>query len=128
MFSHITIGVTDVARATDFYAPILEVLGLTLKFSDDRWSGWKHPQEDRPLFVITRPFDDQRPAPGNGNMVAFLAESRSLVQRCYHMAIACGGTDAGQPGLRPQYHAHFYGAYFRDLDGNKICICCHAPE
>jgi predicted CXXCH cytochrome family protein len=30
--------------------------------------------------------------------------------------------------LRPQYHAAYYGAYFRDSDGNKLCVCCHDAE
>jgi lactoylglutathione lyase len=34
----------------------------------------------------------------------------------------------GAPGLRPEYHAHYYGAYFRDPDGNKLCVACHQPE
>jgi hypothetical protein len=39
-----------------------------------------------------------------------------------------GGTDEGGPGLRPHYHRNYYGAYFRDLDGNKICIVSHHTE
>lgn len=33
-----------------------------------------------------------------------------------------------EPGLRPHYHAHYYGAYFRDPDGNKLCVACHEAE
>ena len=40
-------------------------------------------------------------------------------------ALAHGGTCEGSPGLRPEYHAHYYGAYFRDPDGNKLCVACH---
>ena len=43
-------------------------------------------------------------------------------------AIAAGGSCEGAPGLRPQYHADYYGAYFRDPDGNKLAVCCHRPE
>ena len=43
-------------------------------------------------------------------------------------ALELGGTCEGPPGLRPQYHAHYYGAYFRDPDGNKLCVACHQPE
>ena len=42
--------------------------------------------------------------------------------------LALGAVCEGPPGLRPQYHANYYGAYFRDLDGNKLCVCCHAEE
>lgn len=60
-------------------------------------------------------------------MVAFLAESRTVVDRVYAMALANGGASEGAPGLRPEYHAHYYGAYFRDPDGNKLCVACHFP-
>ncbi|MFP5477069.1 MAG: hypothetical protein ACLGJD_25795, partial [Gammaproteobacteria bacterium] len=43
-------------------------------------------------------------------------------------ALQLGGRCEGPPGLRPHYHAHYYGAYFRDLDGNKLGLACHAPE
>ncbi len=128
MFSHVTVGVSDLQRALVFYGPLMDALGLALKFSDAQWAGWKHPDVDRPLFVVTQPFDGRAVSPGNGQMVAFLAASRLLVDRCYAYAIASGGTEEGKPGLRPNYHPNFYGAYFRDLDGNKICVCCHEPE
>jgi predicted lactoylglutathione lyase len=62
---------------------------------------------------------------GNGQMVALLAPSRDAVDRAYEMALAHDGSSEGAPGLRPEYHANYYGAYFRDVDGNKICVCCH---
>jgi hypothetical protein len=31
-----------------------------------------------------------------------------------------GGTGDGAPGLRPEYHANYYGAFLRDPDGNKV--------
>lgn len=60
-------------------------------------------------------------------MIALLAPDRTTVGRIFAAALAAGGTSEGAPGLRPQYHANYYGAYFRDLDGNKLCVCCHEP-
>ena len=60
-------------------------------------------------------------------MVALLAPTRTAVDACYAKALAGGGRDEGPPGLRPQYHPNYYGAYFRDPDGNKICVVCHEP-
>jgi hypothetical protein len=50
------------------------------------------------------------------------------VDRWHALALALGAVDEGAPGLRPQYHPNFYGAYVRDLDGNKLCACHHQPE
>ena len=61
-------------------------------------------------------------------MTAFLAPSRAAVDRCHMAALASGGTCEGPPGLRLHYHPHYYGAYFRDPDGNKLCVCCHRDE
>ena len=48
-----------------------------------------------------------------------------MVDQTYAVALEYGATCEGAPGLRPHYHANYYGAYFRDLDGNKLALCCH---
>ena len=127
MLSHITVGITDPDRALTFYGPLMKALGSVMKFSEPRWTGWMQPGKDRPLFIITYPFDGQAAAPGNGQMIAFQADSRSVVDNCYVLALRHGGIDEGRPGLRVEYHPNYYGAYFRDPDGNKLSICCHEP-
>lgn len=129
MISHVYIGITDFDRAFRFYAALMEALGHTLKFSDPKSSmaAWMKPDEPRPLFVIGRPYDRQPVDSGNGNMVALLAPSRECVDRAHAIALAQGGVCVGPPGLRPHYHPNYYGAYFRDLDGTKLCVCCHDP-
>jgi len=57
-----------------------------------------------------------------------LAPDRKTVDACHALALAHGASCEGSPGLRPQYHPNYYGAYFRDLDGNKLCVCSHQPE
>jgi len=74
------------------------------------------------------PFDGKPAQPGNGQMVALLAESRAVVDRCYAVALASGGTCEGPPGVRPHYHPHYYGAYFRDPEGNKLGVVCHSAQ
>jgi tRNA (adenine37-N6)-methyltransferase len=129
MLSHVFVGVTDFDRAFSFYTAVLGALDLQLKFLDlDRpWAGWMAKNAPRPLFLIGAPFNTEAAAPGNGQMVAFRAKDREAVDRVYTVALKNGGTCEGRPGLRPQYHANYYGAYFRDFDGNKICICSHDP-
>jgi len=98
-----------------------------VKFRDDAnaWAGWIKPGSPRPLFLIGRPYNGEASAPGNGPMLALLAPDRPSVDRAHATALALGATCEGPPGLRPRYHPDYYGAYFRDLDGNKLCVCCH---
>ncbi len=129
MLSHVHIGITDFERAFAFYSRIMDALGYPLKFSgaEQPWAGWKPADAARPLFLIGRPFDGGPAHPGNGQMAALLAPSREAVRRAYDVAMANGARCEGPPGLRPHYHEDYYGAYFRDPDGNKLCICCHMP-
>jgi catechol 2,3-dioxygenase-like lactoylglutathione lyase family enzyme len=128
VLSHTTIGVANVQVARHFYDPLFKHLGLVLKFADETWAGWKNPDAARPLFIIARPFDGEPASPGNGQMIALLAVTRSMVDACHASALLHGGSDEGAPSVRPQYHADYYGAYFRDPDGNKLCVCCHDRE
>lgn len=129
MLSHVHIGISDFGRAFGFYAPLMAALGLQLKFRDDarQWAGWVGAQAPRPLLLIGVPFDGQPAQAGNGQMIALLAPSRAAVDQVHTLALAHGGACDGAPGPRPHYHADYYGAYFRDPDGNKLCVCCHAP-
>ncbi len=128
VISHTTLGVADLPRALKFYAPLMEALGLRLKFFEQEWAGWRSPDSERPLFIIGRPFDGRAASAGNGQMIALLASSSEMVDRCHALALANGGSNEGRPGLRPAYHPNYYGAYFRDPDGNKLCVCRHEPE
>jgi catechol 2,3-dioxygenase-like lactoylglutathione lyase family enzyme len=130
MFSHVVISVGDFDRAYAFYAAVMESLGISQRFCDPGkpWAGWHSADGARPLLVIGRPHDGQAHDAGNGQMTAFLAADRTAVQRAHQAALEHGGSCEGPPGLRPQYHAHYYGAYFRDPDGNKLCVACHTPE
>jgi catechol 2,3-dioxygenase-like lactoylglutathione lyase family enzyme len=130
VISHVTVGVADFERAFAFYAAVLPELGLVLKFSEpeNAWAGWVSPLAPRPLFLITQPFDGKPHAAGNGQMVALMAESRKIVDRTYAAALSKGGRCEGPPGLRPHYTPDYYGAYFRDLDGNKLCVVCLKPQ
>jgi catechol 2,3-dioxygenase-like lactoylglutathione lyase family enzyme len=130
MFSHIFTSVTDFERSLKFYEAIMNTLELEQRFCDvsKPWAGWHSEGKSRPFFVICKPFDGQPHDPGNGQMIAFSGKSRAMVRRAYAIAIASGGTGAGEPGLRPHYHPNYYGAYFKDPDGNKICVASHGGE
>ena len=129
MFSHVTLGVSGIDRALVFYRPLMAALGWEERWAPqatrEPWAGFVMPGTAWPQFVITEPVDGKAPSPGNGTMVAFAVDSRGAVDKAHALALELGGSDEGTPGLRPQYHADYYGAYFRDPDGNKLCVVCH---
>lgn len=127
MFSHIYIGISDFAPACAFYDALAEALGLqrVSYHPDQGWAGWRGADALRPMLFIGKPFNGEPAVAGNGAMAALLAADRVTVDRCHALAIRHGGTDEGAPGLRAHYHANHYAAYFRDPDGNKLCVVCH---
>ena len=129
MFSHVFLGSRDFDRALAFYRPLMALLGVAERFCDPEkpWAGWQSTPGPRPLLLIGKPFEGQH-EPGNGQMVALLAASRTLVDQAHALALGHGGRCDGPPGLRPEYHPNYYGAYFRDPDGNKLCVACHDAE
>jgi catechol 2,3-dioxygenase-like lactoylglutathione lyase family enzyme len=52
---------------------------------------------------------------------------QATVQAFHAAGLAAGGRDNGPPGLRPQYHQNYYGAFILDPDGNNIEAVCHRP-
>lgn len=127
MFSHVMAGTNDLDKARSFYDAVLAPLGLVRRWNFPTASGYQQPGSERhpTQFWITRPFDGRAASAGNGIMPGFLAPDRAAVDAFYAAAIKLGGTDEGPPGVRPHYHPHYYGAYVRDPDGNKLCACCH---
>ena len=119
MIGYITIGTKDMERAKTFWSGLLEPLGATVMMDMGRiamiGSGM-----DSPMLAVCVPYNEEDASPGNGNMVALRAGSREKVDELHARAMELGASDEGAPGERMPT---FYGAYFRDPDGNKICVC-----
>jgi predicted lactoylglutathione lyase len=61
-------------------------------------------------------------------MVALVMTERAQVDALHAKAMDLGGTCEGSPGLRGEEGPQaFYGAYFRDPDGNKLCAFRMGP-
>ena len=129
MFSHVTLGTDNLDAATAFYDAALAPLGLRrlLTRPEHGYAGYG-PEGGKVSLFLCRPYDGAAASVGNGTHIAFLAPSRAGVTAFHAAALAAGGKDEGAPGLRPHYHEHYWGAYVRDLDGNKLQACCHRPE
>jgi len=82
----------------------------------------------RPGLAVCKPYDGNAATAGNGNMASIACDSRAKVDAFYSKAMELGGTDEGPPGVRGDEGPRaFYGAYFRDPDGNKLAAFCIGP-
>ncbi|PDH64820.1 MAG: glyoxalase [Sphingomonadaceae bacterium MED-G03] len=117
MLHHLSLGTADLDRARSFYDPVMKAVGLSRTLDVEDAVGYG---AGITIFSLNLPADGQPASVGNGVHVAFEVESRAAVDAFYATALAQGGTADGPPGLRPAYDAHYYAAFVRDPDGNKI--------
>ncbi|WP_237068517.1 VOC family protein [Microbulbifer guangxiensis] len=121
MLDHIGIHVHSYDRSKEFYRLALAPLGYELILEFNEWAGFGW--ADKPDLWIKG---------GNtttpGVHLAYRADDRETVDAFYRAAIDAGGKDNGAPGLRPEYHEHYYAAYVLDPDGNNLEVVCHLPD
>lgn len=115
MIGYATVGTNDLARATSFFDAVFGEMGAKRAWSNERMAGWTT-GKNAPMLMVTKPFDGKPATGGNGTMIALAAGDQETVNKVHAKALSLGGKDEGAPGLRGD---NFYGAYFRDLDGNK---------
>lgn len=119
MLAYAMIGTNDKPKALAFYDAVLGELGYGRAMDFGRSQAYGDGKGV--MLAVGTPADEATPASaGNGAMIAILGHSPEKITAAYTMALAMGGTDEGAPGPRGD---NFYGAYFRDPDGNKICLC-----
>ena len=123
MYSHVTVGTSDLARAERFYDAVMAVLGQPVLFKNTRALAYGEGIGEK--FFVLFPFDGKPAQPGNGAHAAFKVDSRVKVDAFHKAALENGGSDEGAPGPRPHYHPNYYGAYVRDPVGNKLQAVCH---
>jgi len=118
MLHHVSVGVSDVQRASRFYDAVLAALGYRRVMEFLPYGigyGDKYPS-----FWVQLPHNQQPASVGNGVHVSFIARNKEAVHRFHDEALAKGGTSDGEPGPRPDYGPDYYGAFVMDLDGNKV--------
>ena len=132
MIDHVTLLVSDFKRSLAFYTAALAPLGYTVAMQFTRA---QMPELPAPAFaglgaggkpdLWLRDADGRPVTPSH---VALAAADRRAVQAFHAAALAAGGRDHGGPGLRAEYHPHYYGAFVLDPDGYNLEAVCHKPQ
>lgn len=127
MIDHVTFGVRDFKRSTAFYDQAFAPLGVKRLFTvpPEHSGGVKSTGygDTRPWFWIA-----EEDATHGKLHICLTAKDRKTVDAFHAAGLAAGGTDNGAPGLRPHYHASYYGAFILDPDGHNIEAVCHQPD
>ena len=130
---HLSLGVDDLGRSKAFYDAALAPLGLVAHLQIPGEVAYGPPDETpEEGFAFYIGFEDpaakRSVSPSAGFHIALRAPTRASVRAFHAAGLAHGGRDLGAPGLRPQYHDHYYGAFLLDPDGHHVEAVCHAPE
>ena len=121
VFDHIGFNVTDFPKAKEFLIQALAPLDIGITAEAEGWAMIGRKGEGQLWFGSF----GGSPGPIH---IAFAAKTREQVRQFYAAALAAGGKDNGAPGLRPHYHANYYGAFVIGPDGHNIEAVCHAAE
>ncbi len=121
VFDHIGFNVSNFAATKEFLVKALQPLGISVSKEGEGWAMVGRPGEGQLWFGSF----GASPGPVH---IAFAAKNREQVRQFHAAALAAGAKDNGAPGLRPQYHPNYYGAFVIGPDGHNIEAVCHAAE
>ncbi|HEU4777921.1 MAG TPA: VOC family protein [Telluria sp.] len=123
MFDHVKFGVSDYAASKAFFLTALAPIGVVAGAEGEPGYGIELcAKSDATLCLFQT---KEKPAHLH---LAFRAQTRAQVDAFYRAALEAGAKDNGAPGLRPQYHAHYYAAFVIGPDGHNIEVVCHAEQ
>jgi hypothetical protein len=113
--------IKNYSDSLSFYSKALAPLRIEKIMEYEGWAGFG--RDGKPEFWFGAHSEAQ-----SSMHIAFSAENRSQVNEFYHAAIGAGATDNGKPGIRKEYHPHYYGAFVIDINGHNLEAVCHSPE
>jgi catechol 2,3-dioxygenase-like lactoylglutathione lyase family enzyme len=114
MIDHISLKVTNFAKALSFYTAAFAPLGYVPQYVDEAAkSAGLGPKGDVRLWLAEG-------KPQAHVHLAVRSPSREAVGSFHAAALSAGGKDNGKPGLRPDYGATYYAAFVIDPEGNNL--------
>jgi len=128
LLDHVSIAVPDLDAARPFYDAVMAVLGAAKAY--DRPDGLGYGERcsaAAPGHTYLSVLRSAAPNSEPRRHWCFKAPSRAAVDAFHQVALRHGGRDEGGPGLRPDYHPHYYAAFVTDPAGNRLEAVCHLP-
>ena len=119
-YSGICYGTNNLEEACKFYDTVFKTINVVRCQTTGNEIGYEY-SLDQECFWVVKPFDQKPATWGNGSQMIITAKSKDEVDLFYATALKAWGYDDGAPGLR-DHTPNYYGAYIKDLDGNKIHI------
>lgn len=120
MIGYTTVGTNDLQKAIKFFDEFFAVIGVKSFQIGESMQMWSKGRGS-PMLAVCNPYNKEPASVGNGNMVALNVDNKENVQAMHAKALELGAKNEGDPGDRAP-GSGFYGAYFRDLDGNKYAV------
>ncbi|MCD2190315.1 VOC family protein [Actinomycetospora soli] len=124
---HLNLPVTDLDRAVAFHTAALAPLGIepliTVRATATQKAMQAFGVHPKPFFWVVAA---DRPLPYDDDThLAFTAPDHGTVDAFHAAALAAGAESLRGPGLWPEYHADYYGAFVRTPDGVNLEAVCH---
>ena len=120
MLTAVCLGTNNLEAAGKFYDELLATINMVRMVTAHNEIGYGI-EGGRVSFWVVEPFNEKPATFGNGTQFMLQADSHEVVKKFHETALRLGGTDEGAPGPR-DYTPTYYGAYCRDLDGNKLHV------
>jgi len=127
MIDHIGITVADIDISRKFYGRTLATLGY-IQYKNSPLSasfgipfGFGKSQDPAGDFWLS----EGLPMVPRVHF-AFSAATPEIVDAFFFAALTAGATENGHPGIRKNFHPHYYAAFVLDPDGYNIEAVCHS--
>jgi catechol 2,3-dioxygenase-like lactoylglutathione lyase family enzyme len=119
MLDHLALQCADVDAAAAFYVRVFAPCGvrevMRIEHPEGLVVGLSGPDGFPKLWFGPMEGPGDRPV-----HLALTAPSRDAVDEVFAAARASGAEILHEPGQHPEYHPGYYGAFFRDPDGNNV--------
>jgi catechol 2,3-dioxygenase-like lactoylglutathione lyase family enzyme len=129
LLDHVSISVPDIDAARPFYDAVMAALGAAKVYDRPDALGYgARCNESEDFHSCLAVYASDRANLDDRRHWCFKASTREQVESFHRAGLENGGRNNGVPGLRPQYHANYFGAFLYDPFGNRVEAVCHRVE